>query len=145
MAPQDKYAYRVIWSEEDGSHVGLCAEFPSLSWLASSQERALAGIKRLVAQSVRSMRSDRESVPAALTTRTYSGSFKIRIPPEVHRRLVLHAAEQNVSMNRLVETLISAGLGLLASSASGPPVRKYPRTAGRVEAVAERSVRRGRR
>ena len=28
------YTYRVTWSAEDNEHVGLCAEFPSLSWLA---------------------------------------------------------------------------------------------------------------
>ncbi|MDQ5918495.1 MAG: hypothetical protein QG660_1608, partial [Pseudomonadota bacterium] len=30
----DHYTYRVTWSAEDGEHVGLCAEFPSLSWRA---------------------------------------------------------------------------------------------------------------
>ena len=28
----DHYAYRVTWSPGDGEFVGLCAEFPSLSW-----------------------------------------------------------------------------------------------------------------
>ena len=36
----DKYTYRVTWSEEDGEYVGLCAEFPSLSWLADTQTAA---------------------------------------------------------------------------------------------------------
>ena len=27
----DKYTYRVTWSEGDEKYVGLCAEFPSLS------------------------------------------------------------------------------------------------------------------
>ena len=40
----DHYTYRVTWSQEDGEHVGLCAEFPSLSWLAAKPETALAGI-----------------------------------------------------------------------------------------------------
>lgn len=30
----DHYTYRVTWSAEDNEHVGLCAEFPSVSWLA---------------------------------------------------------------------------------------------------------------
>ena len=30
----DRYTYRVTWSEEDQEYVGLCAEFPSLNWLA---------------------------------------------------------------------------------------------------------------
>ena len=44
------YTYRVTWSEEDREYVGLCAEFPSLSWLADSYEVALQGIKKVVAE-----------------------------------------------------------------------------------------------
>jgi hypothetical protein len=47
-----KYSYRVIWSEEDQEHVGLCAEFPSLSHLDEDAGRALAGIQELVGQVV---------------------------------------------------------------------------------------------
>lgn len=32
----DRYTYRVTWSEDDQEYLGLCAEFPSLSWLSSS-------------------------------------------------------------------------------------------------------------
>ncbi len=45
---KDKYTYRVIWSEEDQEYVGLCLEFPSLSWLAKNQEEALRGIREIV-------------------------------------------------------------------------------------------------
>ena len=41
----DKYTYRVTWSEDDSEYVGLCAEFPSLSWLAETPETALKGIR----------------------------------------------------------------------------------------------------
>jgi len=33
----DQYTYRVTWAEEDGEHVGLCAEFPSLNRLVSAR------------------------------------------------------------------------------------------------------------
>ena len=42
----DRYTYRITWSEENKEYVGLCVEFPSLSWLAGSQENALKGIRR---------------------------------------------------------------------------------------------------
>ena len=42
----DHYTYRVTWSPEDGEHVGLCVEFHSLSWLATSPEEALSGIRK---------------------------------------------------------------------------------------------------
>ena len=41
----DRYTYRITWSAEDGENVGLCAEFPSLSWLASSPEESAFGHK----------------------------------------------------------------------------------------------------
>ena len=44
----DHRTYRVTWSAEDQEHVGLCAEFPSLSCLAASHTEALAGIRALV-------------------------------------------------------------------------------------------------
>lgn len=105
----EKYTYRVIWSEEDQEHVGLCAEFPSLSWLDRSQSGALRGIVAAVRQAVEDMQRAREPVPKPLTTRRYSGQFKIRIPPEVHRRLTIEAAEAKVSLNRLVSAKLAHG------------------------------------
>ena len=46
----NKYTYRVTWSEDDAEYVGLCAEFPSLSWLARSPEAALRGIRKIVSE-----------------------------------------------------------------------------------------------
>ena len=68
----DKYTFRVLWSDEDHEFVGLCAEFPSLSWLASSREAALAGIVKTVLQTVRDMVADGEHPPAPLTDRTWA-------------------------------------------------------------------------
>ena len=37
----DNYTYRVTWSADDNEHIGLCSEFPSLSWLAEEPKAAL--------------------------------------------------------------------------------------------------------
>ncbi len=103
----DKYTYRVMWSEEDGEYVGLCAEFPSLSWLADTQEAALVGIRDTVKQVIQDMKSTGEPTPQPLATRRYSGKFTVRVPPEVHRKLQIQAAESNVSINRLVSAKLS--------------------------------------
>ena len=104
----DHYTYRVTWSPGDGEHVGLCAEFPSLSWLADTPEAALAGIRTLVAKVVADMAEAGETPPTALAEREYSGEFRVRIPPELHRRLVLQAAEQNISLNRLASAKLAS-------------------------------------
>ena len=105
----DHYTYRVTWSAEDAEHVGLCAEFPSLSWLAATPDEALAGIRSVVADSVRDMSAHGEPVPVPLADRRYSGEFKVRIPPEQHRRLAIEASEQGVSLNRLVSAKLASG------------------------------------
>lgn len=104
----DKYTYRVVWSHEDGEHVGLVAEFPSLSWLAKSAPDALSGIMRLVASTLREMAKAKEKLPEPLSLQKFSGKFMVRIPPAQHRKLALDAAEQGVSMNRLVSQKLSA-------------------------------------
>jgi predicted HicB family RNase H-like nuclease len=102
------YTYRVTWSAEDDEHVGLCAEFPSLSWLAPSPEKALAGIRRVVAAVVDEMTASGEPVPEALAEKKYSGRFMVRIPSLVHRTLATEAAEQGVSINRLASAKLAA-------------------------------------
>lgn len=49
-SPKDRYTYRVTWSEDVGECVGLCAEFPSLSWLARTPEGALRGVRKVVSR-----------------------------------------------------------------------------------------------
>ena len=103
----DRYTYRVTWSEEDHEYVGLCAEFPSLSWLDKSQEKALLGIRKVVAETVTDLKRAKEPVPEPLSARPYSGKFMVRVPPEVHRMLAMKAAESGVSLNRLVSSKLS--------------------------------------
>jgi predicted HicB family RNase H-like nuclease len=102
------YTYRVSWSPEDGEHVATCVEFPSLSWLAKTPEAALTGMRRLVAKVVADLQASGEPVPSPLAEKTYSGEFRVRIPPQLHRALALEAAEQGVSLNRLASARLAA-------------------------------------
>ncbi|MBL8443618.1 MAG: toxin-antitoxin system HicB family antitoxin [Zoogloeaceae bacterium] len=103
----DHYTYRVTWSPEDAEHVGLCVEFPSLSWLAATPEAALAGIRQLMAEVVEDLEASGELIPEPLAEKRYSGEFRVRIPPELHRKLALTAAEQGVSLNRLASVKLA--------------------------------------
>jgi len=103
----DRYTYRVTWSEEDQEYVGLCVEFPSMSWLEKTQEKALVGIRKLVADTIADLKKNKESVPEPISARPFSGKFMVRVPPEVHRMLAIRAAESGVSLNRLVSSKLS--------------------------------------
>ncbi|WP_236790268.1 type II toxin-antitoxin system HicB family antitoxin [Amycolatopsis sp. GM8] len=71
----DHYTYRVTWSETD--------------------EELVAGI-------VADMQATGEPVPEPIAEKQYSGKFNVRVPAALHRELALAAAEQGVSLNRLV-------------------------------------------
>jgi len=103
----DHYTYRVTWSEEDNEYVGLCAEFPSLSWLAATPEAALKGIRKVVADVVQDMKNNREPVPEPIATKRYSGKFMVRVPPAIHRNLAIQAAESGISLNRIASAKLS--------------------------------------
>ncbi len=102
MPDATRYTYRVEWSAEDSEHVATVAEFPSLSWLAPTPVEALEGLASVVRNVLADLAATAEPVPDPLSERTYSGRFVVRVPSELHRRLAREAAEQHVSLNRLV-------------------------------------------
>jgi len=104
----EHYSYRVSWSAEDGEFVGTVLELPSLSWLESEPGAAFSGIQKLAYEVVDDLAASGEEVPVPLSDRHYSGEFRVRIPPAMHRRLVEEAAEQGISMNRLANHKLSA-------------------------------------
>lgn len=108
MLNNDHYTYRLTWAEEDGEYVGLCAEFPSLSWLDKTPEDALKGIRQMVADVVDDLTANGEMVPEPLATKKYSGKFQVRITSDTHRHLAIKAAERNVSLNRLVSEVLAS-------------------------------------
>ncbi len=106
MVDHKHYTYRVTWSEEDGEHVALCAEFPSLSYLAKTPAKALQNMMKLVKEAVEDMEANGEPIPTPLAEKEYSGKFMIRIPPEQHKSLAMKAAEMGISLNRYVSSIL---------------------------------------
>ena len=78
-----------------------------MSWLARSQEAALKGVRKVVAEIIADMIASKEPVPEPIAARQFSGKFVVRIPPDVHRHLAIQAAEAGVSLNRLASAKLS--------------------------------------
>ncbi|MDY3125102.1 toxin-antitoxin system HicB family antitoxin [Bifidobacterium mongoliense] len=108
MRQQDRYVFRVHYSDEDRKFVATVAEMPSLSWLADSQEKALRGLRTVVDEVVADMQENGEEVPEPLENKEYSGKFVLRLTPGEHKQLALQAAEQHVSLNKLAASRILA-------------------------------------
>ena len=104
MIDEKHYTYRVTWSEEDEEFVALCAEFPSLSFLAKDRNQAIDGLTEIIFDILKDMENCGEIPPQPLAQTKFSGKFLVRIPPEQHRDLVIRAAEEGVSLNRYISS-----------------------------------------
>lgn len=103
------YTYRVTWSADDSEYVATCLELPSLSWLSGTRGEAIDGLEQLVADVVEDMASNGEAVPEPLSERKFSGTFNVRIGEHLHRDLVMHAAEEHLSLNQYVVRKLASG------------------------------------
>jgi len=109
-----KYTYRIDWSEDDDCFLGRCLEFPSLIAHADTREQTLKEIQLVVVESVKWMIEDGEELPVPLSIRTYSGKLSLRIPPETHKRLAIESAEEKVSLNQLLTSLLESRQGAVS-------------------------------
>lgn len=98
----DKYTYRIAWSEEDATHVARCIEFPSLAAHGATIEDALREIEHVVAQSIKWLLEERETVPEPLGLKKFRGNLTLRVPAEKHRELTIRSAEEGVSVNQFI-------------------------------------------
>ncbi|GEM_PF-1051704 len=114
--------YRVVLSplsDEDGG--GWLAEHPELPGCASdgaTPEEALLNLKdaRWAWLRVALERGRSIPLPQKYQVEEYSGKFTLRLPRSMHRKLAELAEKEGVSLNQMVLSLVSYGLGRRAGT-----------------------------
>jgi hypothetical protein len=76
LYPAEKYTYRVLWSEERQRYVGVCSEFPALSYEATTHAGALGGIIARVREELESKTLSKETPPVPTAIRQLKGSAR---------------------------------------------------------------------
>lgn len=64
------YTYSVTWSADDNEFVGLCKEFPGLSWLDKDSDKAFHGIRDLVDDAIGILQANNKPIPKPLGVNT---------------------------------------------------------------------------
>ena len=108
----DHFTYRISWSAADKEFIATVVEFPSLSWIAKSREKALKGMTSLVEEVLADMIENGEDIPLPWDEREFSGKFNLRLGSDLHKKVALEAAERNESMN----TYVMKKLGLVEAN-----------------------------
>jgi antitoxin HicB len=109
-------------SAEDGG--GYLIEFPDVPGCMSdgeTPELAIANGRDALKACLRTMREFDDPIPEPGALARSSGQWRQRVPKSLHARLVARAAQEGVSLNTLVATLLAEGLG---HNGSGKPTAR---------------------
>lgn len=99
-----------VFRDED-CFVATTLEMPTISGCADTPEEALAELKAAFALARKSFEADGEEMPKPLSKKKYSGQFSIRIPRDLHCELSKFALIEKISINQIVNYLLSKGVG----------------------------------
>ena len=99
--PARPYVKIVEWSPEDACFVGSAPPLVGRCCHGDREEEVFAELSQIVEEWLAIHASDAKALPAALSTKFYSGKFQLRLTPDLHRLLALRAAMSRRSINDL--------------------------------------------
>lgn len=111
ISRSNSYSFNVFWSEEDGSYIAICPEFPGLSAFGETAEQALAEMKVVLDLAIETYQEEGWTLPEPTARHAYSGQFRVRMPKTLHARLAFQAEVEHVSLNTLVVASLSEAMG----------------------------------
>ena len=111
------YPILVQWSPEDRRYVAEVVDLPEVVGYGHTSDEATADAVTALAIALQTYVERGWTPPAPQTRQSTSprasGQFRLRLPRDLHARLVARAARESVSLNALVGSLIAEALGRL--------------------------------
>lgn len=101
------YLINILWSEEDACYIAEVPELEGCMTSGKTSEEALKNAHDAIASWIQAAKKLRHPIPPPVAKRRVSGKFNIRIPKQLHKSLILKAAQEGVSLNHLVTTVLS--------------------------------------
>lgn len=105
------YSFRVAWNVEDEVFVATCPEFSGVSGFGPTADVALKEAQVSLQLAIESYNEEGWTLPEVEQVSEYSGQFRLRVPRKMHALLAQRAADEEVSLNTYVLSLIANGLG----------------------------------
>jgi antitoxin HicB len=108
-----KYSMQLFWSEEDGEYVALVPEFPYLSALAATPQKAVREAVMVTEAVLEGLVEQGLEPPAPQILSSFSGQMRVRMPRTLHQKLAGRARMEDVSLNTLIVSLLAEGIGAM--------------------------------
>jgi antitoxin HicB len=115
--PEYPFEIRPLAAEEGGGYLITFPDFSECVSDGGSVEEAIANGRQALKETIAALRERGLPVPAPGREKGPSGKFVARVPRSVHAKLASRARAEGVSLNTLVVSLLSEGLGKKAARA----------------------------
>ena len=102
---------RPLTPPEGGGYFISFTDFTDCVSDGATVAEAIANGRLALKETIAALRAAGHPVPAPTTATTASGKFVARVPKSVHAKLSSRAKVEGVSLNTLVVSLLSEGLG----------------------------------
>lgn len=96
------------------AEVPLLGKYATCAW-GETEAEALQNLDKVMRSNIVSWIESGVEIPLPDAERSFSGKIALRVPPYLHKGLVELAEAEEVSMNQLLNNLISEALGMRSS------------------------------
>lgn len=113
------YEIRIIPSDEGDYFAVRFPDFPGIVTGGDTIEDALVNAEEALELTLSVMKERKVQPPKPKSN--FSGQFNVRVPKDLHRKLVAGAEEEGVSLNAYVNYLLAGGLRTKKSTGARTP------------------------
>ena len=110
MKKQYQYIIDMIWSDEDQLYIAEVPELEGCVTHGKTPEQAVKHAYKAIDSWILAAKKLKHPVPEPAVIHPVSGKFNVRLPKQIHRSLIIKAAQEQVSLNQMVLTLLTKAL-----------------------------------
>jgi predicted RNase H-like HicB family nuclease len=103
-----RYSVTIRWSDEDDAYIATVPELPGLSAFGDTEAEALRELEIAQELYLEALREAGDPIPQPRPTPAASGQLRLRMPKSLHAALSEAAAQDGVSLNSYILSLLSA-------------------------------------
>lgn len=106
----DRYLKVVEWSEEDQCYVGTSPGLIIGGVHGPNQSKVFAQLCTAVEEAIQILQKEGRPLPPSTVNKRCSGKILLRIPPELHKALLIKSLQEGESVNKLIQHELEARL-----------------------------------
>jgi len=107
MKKEYPYLINILWSDEDRCYIAEVPELDGCMTHGKTPTQAAQKAQDAIASWIQIAKKLKHPIPEPTTKRKVSGKFNVRLPKQLHKSLVIKAAQEGVSLNQLVTSFLS--------------------------------------